>query len=298
VLDRLDAGLAACCRRIGRRLPKPGPGGFVYHGVRLFLRCVSAVYVQVRVEGAERLPPGDGGYIVCFNHPSWLDPLVIAGWWPDRRRRLFIFGPREQDMTVGARNALITWTGYGVPFQPGGADALDATRRSLAVLRGGGVLAIAGEGRLSDHEGDPLPFEPGVGHFAQLARVPIVPLSVDGTRWVHFRSRVRLVIGEPIDPRAFGSGRAAAARIADAARDGVAAGLTGVTDRPTPGPFGAWLSELFNDRPWLDEVPVGRPPAAGTPEGPRAPEGAEPPGRVEAPGRGDPDASRGDASVS
>ncbi|MBX3031494.1 MAG: 1-acyl-sn-glycerol-3-phosphate acyltransferase [Chloroflexi bacterium] len=257
----------------------------MYHAVRLFLRSVSSVYVRVHVDGADRLPAGDGGYIVCFNHPSWLDPLVIAGWWPDRRRRLFIFGPREQDMSVGARNALITWTGYGVPFQPGGADALDATRRSLTVLRGGGVLAIAGEGRLSDHEGDPLPFEPGVGHFAQLARVPIVPLSIDGTRWVHLRSRVRLVIGEPIDPRTFGSGRAAAARIADAAREGVAAGLSGVADRPEPGRFGAWLSELFNDRPWLDETPADRSPGAGVPDGPAVP------GRIEASGRGDPDAS-------
>ncbi len=243
--------------RLGRRLPKAGPGGFVFHGVRLFLRGVSSVYVRVTVQGAGWLPePGSGGYIVCFNHPSWLDPLVIAAWWPDRHRRLFIFGPREADMAVGARNALITWTGYGVPFQPGGADALDATRRSLAVLRAGDVLIIAGEGRLSDHEGEPLPFEPGVGHFAQLAKVPIVPLSVDGTRWVHLRSRVRLVIGEPIHPRPFGAGRPAAAAIADAARDAVAAGLEGVTDRPMPGPFGAWLSELFNDRPWLDDRPT------------------------------------------
>ena len=157
-------------------------------------------------------------------------------------------------MSVGIRNHLITWTGRGVPFQPHGADALDATRRSLVVLRAGSLLAIAGEGRLSDHEGDALPFEPGVGHFAQLARVPIVPLSIDGTRWVHFGSTVRLRIGEPIDPTSFGHGRAAAAAMSDAVHAAVVAGLAGVTDRPPPGRFGAWFSELFNDRPWLDEV--------------------------------------------
>ena len=216
------------------------------------LRLVTGAYVRVSVEGAERLPTGTG-YIVAFNHPSWLDPLFIAGWWPDRTRLVYIFGPREQDMSIGLRNRLITWTGRGIPFQPGGADALDATRRSLAVLRAGGVLAIAGEGRLSDHEGDPLPFEPGVGHFAQLAKVPVVPLSVDGTRWVSFRSRVRLVIGEPLDPADFRAGRAAAAALSEAVRERVAEGLVGVTDRSQPGPLGAWLSELFNDRPWLDD---------------------------------------------
>jgi 1-acyl-sn-glycerol-3-phosphate acyltransferase len=221
--------------------------------VRLFLRLVTGVYVRVEVEGARRLPT-DSGYIVAFNHPSWLDPLFIAGWWPDRTRLVYIFGPREQDMSVGFRNRLITWTGRGVPFMPGGVDALDATRRSLAVLRAGGMLAIAGEGRLSDHEGDPLPFEPGVGHLAQLARVPVVPLSVDGTRWVSFRSRVRLVIGEPLDPSGFRGGRIAAAALSEAVRERVVEGLAGVTDRPQPGPLGAWISELFNDRPWLEDA--------------------------------------------
>lgn len=234
-------------------MPRPGPGGFVYHLVRLGLRLLTGAYVRVTVEGADHVPR-DTGYIVAFNHPSWLDPLFIAGWWPDLTRKVRIFGPREQDMSVGFRNHLITWTGRGVPFQPGGADALDATRRSLAVLRAGGILAVAGEGRLSDHEGDPLPFEPGVGHFAQLAKVPVVPLSVDGTRWVSFRSHVRLVIGEPIDPADFRGGRAAAGALSGAVRERVAAGLAGVTDRPRPGPLGSRISELFNDRPWLDEV--------------------------------------------
>jgi len=246
-------------------LPRGGPGVFQYHVVRLVIKVVSASYVRVRIEGADRLP-ASGGYLVCFNHPSWLDPFFLSGWWPDPDRLLYIFGPREADMSVGIRNYLIRQTGRGIPFQPEGADALDATRRSLAVLRAGAVLAVAGEGRLSDHEGVPLPFEPGVGHFAMLAKVPIVPLSIDGTRWVHFGSTVRLVIGEPILPATFGGGRGGAARLSEIARSAVLDGLAGVTDRPPPGRFGAWLSELFNDRPWLDDPgPADEPGAADEP---------------------------------
>ena len=243
------AGLRSRMRR-WRRLHW-GPGGFAYHAVRLPIRIVFGAYVRVRVEGMDHVPV-TGGYLICFNHPSWLDPFFITGWWPDRARLLYIFGPREADMSVGFRNHLITWTGRGIPFRPHGADALDATRRSLAVLRAGAALALAGEGRLSDHEDVPLPFEPGVGHFAMLAKVPIVPLSVDGTRWVRFGGTVRLVIGEPIRPETFGTGHAAAVHLAGTVRSAVLAGLAGVTDRPPPGRFGAWLSELFNDRPWLD----------------------------------------------
>jgi 1-acyl-sn-glycerol-3-phosphate acyltransferase len=250
----------------------------VYHFIRLGLKGLSAAYVRVRVEGAERLP-ATGGYLICFNHPSWLDPIVIAAWWPDQERLLYIFGPREADMSAGIRNHLITWTGRGIPFQPEGRDALDATRRSLAVLRTGGLLALAGEGRLSDHEGTPLPFEPGVGHFAILARVPIVPLSIDGTRWVHFGSTVRLRIGDPIDPTAFGTGREAAVAVSDAAHAAVARGLVGVPERPQPGRFGAWLSELFNDRPWLNDPPV---PVSDGADPPAAPPAEPAPGRAAA----------------
>jgi 1-acyl-sn-glycerol-3-phosphate acyltransferase len=234
----------------GARAARLGPGPVVYHAVRLFLRGVSAAYVRIRVEGVVRLP-ADGPYVICFNHPSWLDPIVLAASWPDRRRRLFIFGPREADMSVGPRNRLITWTGRGVPFKPGGADVVDATRRSVAVLRGGDCLAIAGEGRLSDREGELLPLETGPAHLAQMTGAPIVPVAVIGTRWVHLGKRIRVVIGEPVDPALHPRGRVGAASMTAEVTRRLEALLAGVTDGPRPGPFGAWLSEAFNERPWL-----------------------------------------------
>jgi 1-acyl-sn-glycerol-3-phosphate acyltransferase len=240
--------------------PRPlGPSPFVYAMVRVALRLTVGAYVRVRVEGAERIPPR-GAYLLCFNHPSWLDPVVLAAAWPDRTRRLFIFGPREHDMTRGWRNHLITWTGRGVPFKPGGADALDATRRAVAVLRAGEVLAVAGEGRLSDHENMPLPLEPGVGHFAMLARVPIVPVAIIGTRWVHLGKRIALRVGEVVEPSSFGGGRSGAVRIGEAIHAELVRLLEGVVDSDPPGRFGAWLSELYNDRPWLETT---RPPNSG-----------------------------------
>ena len=160
-------------------------------------------------------------------------------------------------MSVGLRNRFITWSGKGVPFRPKGADALDAARRSVAVLRGGDLLAVAGEGRLSDHEGSTLPLESGIAHLAQLAGVPIVPCAIIGTRWVHFRKTIRLRIGDPVDPRAYGPGRAGARAATEAVEAALAELLEGVEDTSPPGRFGAWLSEKFNDRPWLDNPPEG-----------------------------------------
>jgi hypothetical protein len=64
------------------------------------------------------------------------------------RPRLFFFGPKEEDMTAGGRNRLIHWSGMTVPFTPGKQDLLRTTRRVAAVFASGGVLAIAGEGRI------------------------------------------------------------------------------------------------------------------------------------------------------
>ena len=47
------------------------------------------------------------------------------------------------------------------------------------------MLAIAGEGRLSDREGAIVPLQEGAAFFALRARVPIVPLAIIGTRWLH-----------------------------------------------------------------------------------------------------------------
>jgi 1-acyl-sn-glycerol-3-phosphate acyltransferase len=230
-------------------LPVPGP--FRYHALRLVLKAAVRGYTSVRVEGRGNIPPS-GAYVICFNHPSWLDPPYLAAEWPDRERRLYIFGPREADISRGLRNALIRWTRRGIHFKPGGADALDATRRSVAVLRAGDCLAVAGEGRLSDHEGSILPLESGVAHLARLAEAPILPTAIIGTRWIHFRSRVVIRIGSPVSPVDFPAGRDGLRRMTASVQARLQGMLAGVPERDPPGPIGRAISEAFNDRPWLD----------------------------------------------
>jgi 1-acyl-sn-glycerol-3-phosphate acyltransferase len=229
----------------------PIPGPIRYHALRLALKTLIRLYVHVRVEGAGNIPDS-GTYIICFNHPSWLDPPFLAAEWPDRERRLLIFGPREEDMQRGLRNRLIRWTRRGVPFQPGGADALDATRRSVALLRAGACIAVAGEGRLSDHEGEVLPIETGVAHFARLSGAAVLPTAIIGTRWIHLRSRVVIRISAPVRPESFPPGKEGLQRMTDVLQARLASMLAGVPDRDPPGPFGRAISEAFNDRPWLE----------------------------------------------
>ncbi|MDP8905147.1 MAG: 1-acyl-sn-glycerol-3-phosphate acyltransferase [Chloroflexota bacterium] len=232
-------------------MPDP-PGRLKYNFMRYGLRLLIACYLRVRVQGAALLPP-DSSYVVCFSHPNWIDPLLIVGHWPDRRW-LYIFGPREADMAVGWRNRLIIWGRVGVPFKPSRDDLLDTTRRAVGVLRRGHALAIAGEGRLSDREGEILPLQDGPAFFALRAGVPIVPLAVIGTRWLRFGKRVRLRIGAPLATDGLRADRETVARLTKDAQAALETLLVGVTDEPPPGPFGRWLTELFNERPWLAEA--------------------------------------------
>jgi 1-acyl-sn-glycerol-3-phosphate acyltransferase len=233
--------------------PTPFREAFIRLGIRFFLGS----YVRVVVEGADQLPTGP--YIICFNHPSWTDPFVLTAHWPDARR-LRIFGPRERDMSVGWKNRVISWSGRGVPFQPAGADLIDATRRAVGVLRGGSILAIAGEGRLSDRDGEVLPLQEGVATFALLARVPIVPAGIIGTRWVRFGKRIRVRIGAPVDATGLPPGRAAARVLTARVQSELARLLDVPIDDRVPGPFARWLSDLFNDRPWLTQPAEGERP--------------------------------------
>ena len=129
------------------------------------------------------------------------------------------------------------------------AMAVPCLVRRLALA--GAALAIAGEGRLSDHEGEILPLETGLAHFARMARAPILPVAIIGTRWISFGSRVTIRVGEAVYPS--GSGRIAARAMTDEVEARLQALLAGIEDRDPPGWLGRTVSEAFNDRPWLDE---------------------------------------------
>ena len=65
---------------------------------------------------------------------------------------------------------MISWSEQGVPFKPSKSDLLDTTRRAVAVLEGGYILVIAGEGRLTDREGEIVPLQDGAAFFALRAQ--------------------------------------------------------------------------------------------------------------------------------
>ena len=212
---------------------------------RFVVRVVTRGWMRIRCEGFERLPGGPAIY--CFNHLSWSDPFVLMATLP-MRPRISFFGPKEEDMAVGGRNRLMQWTGTTIPYKPGKSDLLEATRKVGAVIRAGGIVAIAGEGRIGALESAVLPLNDGPAYFALRSHVPVVPIAINGTSWLRFGGRVRVRVGEPIA----GSGRTDRANIAAmtaAIQAGLGALVADAPELPRTGRSGAWLTERFNDWP-------------------------------------------------
>lgn len=234
--------------------PAPEPAGrlkhlYIRYSVRFFVRC----YLPVRLTGLENLPTARS-YVLNFSHPNWIDPFLLIAFWPEPPR-MFIFGPKEEDMTVGWRNRLIAWSRIAVPFKPSKKRLLETTRRAVAVLDSGDVLAIAGEGRLSDREGAIVPLQDGAAFLALRAEVPIVPLAIIGTRWLHFGKQVTLRVGRPIELDELKPNREGVAALTRRLQGAMEELLADVEEDPPPGPFGRWVTDLFNERPWLNMPP-------------------------------------------
>ena len=230
-----------------RHLPRGDLSEFQRSFRHWFSRCLAKIVIRpwfrVTVVNRERFLAEPGLYV--FNHLSWMDTLLVIAVMPTRPR-LYMYGPKQENIRSGGRNRFMWWTGIPIPFSPNKDDMLTSVKRAQAVFDSGGVLAIAAEGAIHVHEGELLPFEEGAAYLALRAGVPIVPLAITGTSWAHFRGRVLVRLGEAI-PTEGRPTREAVARYTALTWHALHAMIANDRDLPRPGPIERWFTDMFND---------------------------------------------------
>jgi len=174
--------------------------------------------VALEVEGREHLPPPGQPCVLVANHQSYLDSLAVIEAIP----RNFVYIAKrelvEQFFSHLFLQRLDTLFVERFDLRKSAAERDQFT----PPLRAGRSLAFFPEGTFRGDAGL-LPFRMGAFVTAVEAGVPVLPVSLRGTRailggdsWMPHRHGVRLVIGPPLQPD--GSDWSAAARLQDRAR--------------------------------------------------------------------------------
>jgi len=160
---------------------------------------------DLKVYGAENLPPG-GPYLLCSNHQSYIDPIVLGSCLPwSVFRDTFALGTSEI-FGRGLMRQLARWLRV-VVLDPD-ANLVPAMRAGAFGLKHGRVLILYPEGERTN-SGDLTVFRKGAAILSIHTQVPIVPIAIDGfyEAWPRHQkypkfARLRITIGKPISPPA------------------------------------------------------------------------------------------------
>ena len=163
-------------------------------------RLAAVVLFRIRVCGRQNLPD-EGGLLVCCNHQSHFDP-VLVGLALDRRLNFL------------ARDTLFAFAPFRWLIQSLDAIPIDREGLGLAGIketlrrlkRGEGVLIFPEGTRTAD--GRIAPLKPGFIALARRGKVSLLPMAIDGAydAWPR-RQRlptaapIRIEVGEALSPQ-------------------------------------------------------------------------------------------------
>jgi 1-acyl-sn-glycerol-3-phosphate acyltransferase len=148
-----------------------------------------------------RLPIGPAqGAVIVSNHRSGIDPLLIQVA-TDRVVHWMVASEYFEYSIMG----LVFRTLGSIPVGRRGVDTA-ATKQAIRWAKEGGLLGLFPEGRINRTDEQLLPGRPGAALIALKARVPVIPVFIEGAPYngsalgpFLMTARVRVTIGQPID---------------------------------------------------------------------------------------------------
>lgn len=188
-------------------LTPPGPmrriaGRFLLGLVRLATRLLLRVEIRGRI-------PTNGPYLIAPRHLSALDPLVLIRGLSARQLESLYWAGWTGLMFSGRLTRWFSRIARVLPIDPGAAPRSSLALAATALKRGHTLIWFP-EGQRSP-DGALQRFRPGIGLVLRAQPVPVIPVWIEGTREamppgriLPRPGRVRVIIGEPMDPERYG----------------------------------------------------------------------------------------------
>jgi long-chain acyl-CoA synthetase len=159
---------------------------------------------RIQIDGMENLP--DGAYLLCSNHQSFLDPVILMSSLSYRSlSHMFAVGTSE--IFGGGFMRKIARLLKVVVVDPD-ANLVPAMRAGAYGLRHGMALILYPEGERSI-DGTPKTFKKGAAILSIHLQVPIVPVAIEGFYEAWPRNQkfqkfvpLKVKIGQPLQPPA------------------------------------------------------------------------------------------------
>jgi long-chain acyl-CoA synthetase len=185
-------------------LAKPAlPAEIFFFTLSRFIHMFALDRFEFKVSGMENLPSG-GPYLLCSNHQSYIDPLLLGSALPwSIFQKAFAVGTSE---IFGA--GFMRWLARQlrvVVLDPD-ANLVPAMRAGAFGLKHGRVLILYPEGERTN-DGSLRVFRKGAAILSIHTRAPIVPIAIEGfyDAWPRHKKfpkfgPLEMTIGKPMQP--------------------------------------------------------------------------------------------------
>ena len=161
---------------------------YFYRIIKFIVNVIFRIIFRFNIEGRENIPE-EGRIVLCSNHISLLDPIMLAIAIP----RPIIFMAKKELFQNKLLAKLIHSLG-AFPVDRQGSD-LSSVKMSLRTLKEEKILGIFPEGtRVQKMDLDNV--KPGVGLISIKSKSPVVPVYIESEYKLFNKVIVR--IGEPV----------------------------------------------------------------------------------------------------
>lgn len=162
--------------------------------------------VSLKVLGLDRVDPARP-YVFVSNHQSYFDVICLIATLPANMR----FVAKKELLYIPLFGQVMWGLGHIVVDRSRRSKAVSEMKKAARKIGGGISILVFPEGaRSPDHK--LLPFKKGGFNLAMEAGVPVVPVSVSGTRpmmpkggFTFRKSDVTVAVGEPIEMGRYGT---------------------------------------------------------------------------------------------